>query len=222
MNTEEKMAKYNDKEPLLISLYKIYFINFAAFWVLFTCISIIAYKTDHNYILALSTLFFAEYWCYITHYITHNKNFEFIGFIHLFHHSPKHSDAMWVFVIELLLNFFIYGGFVLIFLGEIIKKVFSIKIFNNYILFFWSIVYSSYHLINFHYLKSPTHKEHHLQNGQLNYGPDWMDILFGTKLHDNSFEDFNSSVLNGFIGLIIVLFLKQTPYEPVKYIEKMF
>jgi len=222
MNKEEKQAKYNKEDPLIVSLYKIYFINFAAFWVLFTYISIIAYKTDHNYILSLLTLFFAEYWCYITHHITHNKNFEFIGFMHLFHHNPKYADATWVFVIELLLNFFLYGGFVLIFLGEIIKKLFSIKIFNNYVLFFWSIVYSSYHLINFHYLKSPTHKAHHLQNGKLNYGPDWMDIIFGTKLHNNNFEDFNSSVLNGLIGLIVVLLLKQATYDPVRYIESLF
>ena len=222
MNKEENQANYNKEDPLIISLYKIYFINFPAFWVLFTYISVIAYKTDHNYLLAIFTLFFAEFWCYITHYITHNKNFEFIGFMHLFHHDPKYADKTWVFVIELLLNFFIYGGFVLIFLGEIVKRLFSIEIFNNYVLFFWSIVYSSYHLINFHYLKSPTHKEHHLQNGQLNYGPDWMDIICGTKLHDNRFEDFNSSVLNGFIGLIIILFLKQTPYDPVRCIEKMF
>jgi hypothetical protein len=222
MIAEEKQANYNKEDPLILSLYKIYFINFAAFWVLFTYILIISYKTNHNYVLAIFTLFFAEYWCYITHYITHNKNFEFIGFIHLFHHTPKYADAIWVFLVELLLNFFIYGGFVLIFLGEIIKRLFSIEIFNNYVLFFWSIVYSSYHLINFHYLKSPTHKEHHLQNGQLNYGPDWMDIIFGTKLHDNPFEDFNSSALNGFIGLTVVLLLKQTPYDPIRYIESLF
>jgi hypothetical protein len=71
-------------------------------------------------------------------------------------------------------------------------------------------------------LKSPTHKEHHLKNGQVNYGPDWMDIIFGTKVHNNSFEDFNSSVLNGAIAIVIVLLLKQTSYDPVRYIESLF
>ena len=49
-----------------------------------------------------------------------------------------------------------------------------------------------------------------------------MDIIFGTKVHNNSFEDFNSSVLNGAIALVVVLLLKQTPYDPVKFIEKLF
>jgi len=214
--------KFNNKDPLIISLYKIYYINFAAFWVLFTFTAIIAYKTDHNYLLAIFTLFFAEYWCYVSHQLTHKKSFEFVGFLHLFHHDSKYKESLWVFIIELLLNFFIYGGFILIFLGAFIEKTFSIKIFNNYVLFFWSILYSSYHLINFHYLKSPTHKEHHLKNGQVNYGPDWMDIIFGTKVHNNSFEDFNSSVLNGAIAIVIVLLLKQTSYDPVRYIESLF
>jgi hypothetical protein len=49
-----------------------------------------------------------------------------------------------------------------------------------------------------------------------------MDIILGTKVHNNNFEDFNSSVLNGAIATVIVLLLKQTRYDPIKYIEGLF
>jgi len=158
------------------------------------------------------------FWCYIMHYLSHCKNLECIGFIHLFHHDPSYKDSTIFFIIEMFLDIFIYGGFILIFIGEIIRKIFSIKLFNNYILFFWAILFSSYHIINLHYLNSPTHKDHHVHNGMLNYGPDWIDIICGTKLNNSEFEDFKSSIINSICTLVIIMILFKT-YDPIKYIE---
>ena len=58
-------------------------------------------------------------------------------------------------------------------------------------------------MINYHYLKVDSHIRHH-KNVKTNYGPDWMDVLIGTKQDNSKFEDMSWTILNSIISMIIL------------------
>ena len=112
-------------------------------------------------------------------------------------------------------NILFGGGLIIIFL-----KLFKIKFnilnynysLNNYIIILWALLYSSYHLINYT-LKNPnnTHTEHHI-NYNTNYGPDFMDILLGTKYDTNHIDNNNDGAINLIIITIFLLLLQYFYY----------
>jgi hypothetical protein len=63
---------------------------------------------------------------------------------------------------------------------------------------------------------------HHKLNGNTNFGPDWVDIIFKTKPDNDEIENSNSSIINSIIALIIVLITLNTPLDPVKFLMDYF
>ena len=56
----------------------------------------------------------------------------------------------------------------------IFRKKFNVKLLNNYVILYYSIVYTTHHMINYHYLDVDTHNRHHADENT-NFGPDyWM------------------------------------------------
>ena len=78
---------------------------------------------------------------------------------------------------------------------------------NLYFGLFSGLLYSSYHNINQFILKSETHRKHHL-NSKFNYGPDYIDVIFGTKYPGDEYENLNTGVINIIIIVIVIKYIK--------------
>jgi hypothetical protein len=116
-------------------------------------------------------------------------------------------------MIDNIFNFFTIGGAILLFPLLYIKNVLNIHLLNHYVILIWSLVYTSYHSINYHIFETNNiHVEHH-ESLHYNYGPEWFDIIFATKQDGSDIENMNSGIFNVIVVSMIVLLLKDTKYD---------
>lgn len=204
---------YSKKDSFITNEIKLAIINEPLYWIAAAIVFFINYKTDRNIFIAIFTFYAVTSWSYFTHFLSHTKLFMPLGQVHLLHHDPKYHDSPLVYLTEALIDFFLFGGFILIFGGLLIENIIGFRVLNYYIVLMWSIFYLSYHLINYHITKPDAHKQHHIDNGVNNYGPEWMDIFFDTKTDGSTFENLNSGIINMIVATAIVLGLKDTDYD---------
>ena len=101
-----------------------------------------------------------------------------------------------------------------------IEDIFQVKLLDNDVLLFTTFLYTSFHMINYHILKVPTHVKHH-ENSKSNFGPDIMDILFNTKQDRDYIEDMNHGVINVVLILSLILITKDTKFDIIDNIYKI-
>jgi len=213
---------YSKNESFIVNEIKLAILNEPLLWTALIIVFIINYKTDQNIFIAIFTFYFVTSWSYFTHLLSHTKLFNSFGQFHLLHHNVEYSESWIVFLLEAMIDFFIFGGFLLIFTGIFIEKIVGFRIFNYYIILLWSLFYLSYHLINYHISKPDAHKQHHIDNGTSNFGPEWMDIIFDTKTDNSKFENLNSGIINMIIVTIIILYLKDSRFDLTKIFDTVF
>ena len=102
----------------------------------------------------------------------------------------------------------------------LIEDIFQVKLLDNDVLLFTTFLYTSFHMINYHILKVPTHVKHH-ENSNTNFGPDIMDILFNTKQDRDFIEDMNHGVINVVIILSLILITKDTKLDIIDNLHKL-
>ena len=100
-----------------------------------------------------------------------------------------------------------------------VEKYTGYRLVNYYIILIWAVVFTTYHLVNYHQLNDEVHKQHHIEDGQNNYGPEWFDILFHTKAEHSNIEDMNSGIINMVLVTSGVLSLKDTSYDIIQLIK---
>ena len=127
--------------------------------------------------------------------------------------KPFNSDInrKWYYlIIEFIENFINSGGILIFFLYFSNFKLFFIdKIysFNYNSIILWALFYATYHLINYEFKnEGHSHNIHH-KFVNLNYGYDFMDIIYGTKYDMNNLDNMNDGSLN----LIIITLLLIIP-----------
>lgn len=143
-----------------------------------------------------------------------NKFVYLLDFHDKIHHDTKINKEWKNFLIELLMNVYTEGVYMIMLL-----KYFDFGIhingyvfkFNYTILFAWSILYATIHNINYNIITPTCHIQHHL-NESTNYGIDFMDIVLGSKYDDNP-EEMNHASLNVIIIMLIIIFIKDF-YNP--------
>jgi hypothetical protein len=100
-----------------------------------------------------------------------------------------------------------------------LENYIGIKLVNHYTILVWAIIFTTYHLINYHVLSHEVHAQHHNEKGVNNYGPEWFDIMCNTKADNSEIEDMNSVIINIIVVLTLVLSLKDTSFDVVKIFE---
>jgi len=70
-----------------------------------------------------------------------------------------------------------------------------------------SLTYTSYHMIQYSWIKSETHSKHH-KDPTKNFAPDFIDHMFKSN-YDETYEDMSSGAINVLVSAIIVLYLKK-------------
>ena len=140
-----------------------------------------------DYIRAVFTLIFGSFYIYFVHVIQHKYSDSMFGKIHTdYHHNPKYKHKWYSKVIEFFNNSQLL---LFILVNNLIKKFTNIEIFSNYILFFWAMIYTWTHEIEYHNHPSCIHMYHHKFDNEenqnhsseiKNYGPTSLDIMFNT------------------------------------------
>ena len=128
------------------------------------------------------------------------------------HHDSSINKEIINIIIEFADNFLYSSGFFYL----VILYLLGIPTSNIEIFIWYGLVYSIYHNINQEIEKPIEHRKHHEQSHG-NYGFDYLDIFYKTKLNDNC-EMMNSGVITNFVSLFIVLFLKQIYNKSAKKI----
>ena len=209
---KEKGVKYNIWQHIKL--------NSPWYFTLIVCVLIIDYYTVKNKLFSINSMILIQMWGYFTHWVSHNRYFDYITGMdwHDIHHGPNSKQFHNV-LIEIYVDILSSGGIGIMVTIMLLCKLFgeSLMILNYYIIVLWSFIYTSGHLINIHYLKFYTHKNHHKFNGLTNLGPDWLDILLETKPSDDIIENENSFIINAIIGTIIIVWSVNTKYDLVKF-----
>jgi hypothetical protein len=170
--------------------------NYLSWIFIFTAVTIMSYPTVYN---GITTFFLMALFAYLVHYGSH-KYRNIFTIAHHYHHENSNFLSHFIQIIlecSIILVFaplyFIYG------------KIF----FNEWVVLFFLLFYSSIHNINYSILRvNDVHYLHH-QFILTNVGPDIFDIMFYTKNEkDTSPENTNHYIPNIIIGTIIILFLQ--------------
>jgi hypothetical protein len=194
---------YIKKNGLIYNLKLYIHTNFPLIIVGYTTVYFFDKYTENIPFMTLLTLFFLMGWTYYSHMVFHEtkwfENFD----LHKYHHDKILSEKWQYRMLEFFIDIFIFGGIILIPIGMAIEHLINSRMFNYYGILFWSLLYSTYHF-NWHFLPSPNPHSHHHEYLHCNYGPDIIDILFGTKMDEDLIEDMNSAIFN--ILVIFILF----------------
>jgi sterol desaturase/sphingolipid hydroxylase (fatty acid hydroxylase superfamily) len=161
------------------------------------------------------TYFGISVWTYAVHWFMHKYENTILGKIHAIHHMPEYKDYISTEIFEIFVNLAIIGGLLWIPIIMVLENYVGIQLANHYVILAWAIIFTTYHLINYHILSHAVHAQHHNEKGVNNYGPEWFDIICNTKAENSEIEDMNSVIANIIIVTALVLSLKDTSYDVV-------
>jgi hypothetical protein len=198
------MSKYYNKNKNLVeNLINCFKTNKIFYTIFFGAAAYISLLTD-DLKRGLFTITFMVIFSYLSHMVGH-KLYP-INIFHKVHHNDDINHTFFGRTLEWIVNFLQIGGLLLIPLNRLLENKTGVKLFNEYIIVFYSLVYTTHHMINYHVLEVDTHIRHH-KNVNTNYGPDYMDVLLGTKQHNSTFEDMRESILNTLLSAMVVIIL---------------
>ena len=190
-------------------------INFIFYIILLISLYVLSVVRKHNYIFYIITALVISWGGYITHYISHHKytyklykknksKNKYINFIfkcglfhHKIHHNSKINKQFQNIVIEIILNIISQGGIMFVIVN-------LLKCMDTQLLIWWALLYATIHNINYNFISSETHKNHHI-NCNTNYGMELWDILFNS-MYDNNFENINHYSFNTIILTLLMIY----------------
>ena len=157
-----------------------------------------------DYIRAVFTLIFGVFFMYFNHVFQHKYNDSMYGKIHTeYHHNPKYKHTWYAKIIELFCNLQVL---IFILVNNLIKKLTNIEIFSNYILVFWSLVYTWTHAIEHHNHHSCVHAHHHKFDNEENRNHSSEIKNYGLSTMDRIFNTYHPCDENGLFDAFYVLF----------------
>lgn len=170
-----------------------------------TCSLFLEYQYT-PFIHIMTGALFSWYWAYGIHRIHHSIPSTGIFYYLNPHISIHHSDTKvlprWLdLTIECLQNM---AWFVPLY---ILQEVSNIHIVPNSIIALSLLVYASVHYINYSLFESKKHIAQHL-NPHINYGPDFLDHIFGTN-SDDEFEDMSHFIPNCILSTLLIHYIRQ-------------
>jgi hypothetical protein len=188
-----------DLERLHKSMLAYYPVNFTTI----VCAFAIEYKTTPPLQIYVATLFI-WLWIYGIHRLYHNIPstgiFYYLNTHIAFHHAEHKTIPPWLdLTIETIQNMVWFA--ILYFLQE----VSGVHLVPSRIILLSMLVYVSVHIVNYSMIGSDKHTKQH-ENPHINYGPDFLDHMFGTN-SDDSFEDMIGFVPNTILACLFILYL---------------
>jgi hypothetical protein len=219
INNKKNKDIYIKSNGVFINLFNFIRINYFTIIFLIFNIYVIARLTDKNFFRAIFTFIFAENWTYWSHKYCHYTQADPVSKLHMVHHTPMLRYNASSDIIESLVNLIIIGGIILIPINILINRTLNIKLLNNSVLIYWAIIYTTYHLFNFHYYPNISHQAHHKTDtnsnnkknaiNATNYGPEYLDIVNNTKPDGQPIQNISTIVINMIVATIIIYKLRR-------------
>lgn len=210
---------YSHQDGLYNNMIKLTNVNYRLFITILLGGIIINYITGDNMARTTFTFFAISVWTYAVHWFMHKYENTILGKIHAIHHNPAYKEYISTEIFEIAVNLLIIGGLFWMPIIMFLENYFETKLVNHYTILVWAIIFTTYHLINYHILKHEVHAQHHNEKGVNNYGPEWFDILCNTKAENSEIEDMNSVIINIIVVTALVLSLKDTSFDVIKIFE---
>ena len=156
--------------------------NFPTYIGMIISCSILCYE---NMLLGIILYIFCTHLSYFVHILAHQDDAKTINCIHEYHHNHVNNYAHYLqIVLELVTSI------TPILSVYLLTNRFYVKYrFEPYVIFMFSLFYSSIHNINYSMLHVNTIHENHHKNWCVNYGPDICDVIYGTKEDYEILED---------------------------------
>jgi hypothetical protein len=210
---------YSHQDGLYDNMIKLTNVNYVLFIFILLGGIIINYITGDHMFRTFITYLAITVWTYAVHWFMHKYENTTLGQIHAIHHNPAYKEYISTEIFEIAVNLLIIGGLLWIPIVMMLENYIGIKLVNHYTILVWAIIFTTYHLINYHVLSHDVHAQHHNEKGVNNYGPEWFDIMCNTKADNSEIEDMNSVIINIIVVLTLVLSLKDTSFDVVKIFE---
>jgi len=202
MKNEEKNSQYKWLNMYHISKIKEAFSkNYLTFAFMFASCAFLCYE---NIILGLVYYIFCTHLSYIVHILAHENDSKTINVVHEYHHNYSDNYAHYLQILLELSTSIIPIFIIYIFTGRLYIK----NTFEPYVIFMFSLFYSSIHNINYSLLHVNKIHENHHKDWTINYGPDICDVLYGTKENYEDLEDTSHYIPNLLICTILVKFMQ--------------
>jgi sterol desaturase/sphingolipid hydroxylase (fatty acid hydroxylase superfamily) len=173
--------------------------NYALIWAVSYSLAVLLEYPRMHVLMIGAQIILLNVYSYWVHRITHALP-DWLS-LHLYsHHDKSLGLPRWA---DLLLEFtqdmaWFAGLWALLRLAKV-------SFMSSKLLWFIAIWYSSVHVVNLSLFKNEYHKLHHMKR-TVNFGPPYMDQLFGTY-EGKGCHDTNPSVLNGLVAYAIVRIL---------------
>ena len=185
-----------NKKNKNITIFKSIKENYLSWIAIFIAIYLISHKQFLKSVVTFFVIFFLAYFVHVrSHY-----QINFFTVLHHYHHNHSNFFSHFIQIIMEL-------GFPSIFL--FLQYLYGTIFLDSWIIMLSVLFYTSVHNINYGYFRvNNIHSLHH-KKYFTNYGPDFCDIIFGTKNNLNKkVENTNHYIPNIFIITIIILFLQ--------------
>jgi hypothetical protein len=169
---------------------------------------------DESPLITFLSMILLAFYVYFIHVAFHNIPKSINPHL-IFHHNNRNkSNNSFYNYINLWLNFFVETIVNILFfvIFYLIKESLNLKFVKNIIIFYFCLVYTSTHMINYSLFHlGGAHKLHHnLKKTTCNYGPDIIDKIMNTSC-SNNYEDLNHIIPNCVVSYLITcgIFKKQ-------------
>jgi hypothetical protein len=161
---------------------------------------------DKSPLITLLSVMIIAFYVYLIHVLFHNipKSLNPHLLFHHDNHSERHDSwyeyiNIWInFIVETIINIMFFVTF------YFFKESLGLKFIENIIIFYFGLVYTSTHMINYSLFHTGgAHRLHHTtKNKTCNYGPDIIDKIMNTSC-TNNYEDLNHIIPNCVVSYFI-------------------
>jgi hypothetical protein len=192
------MNEYFTKEKIN-NLLKSLQLNYKSFLLLFIAL---IFLSKNNYLICFITFFILLILSYLSHYFYHCEIFYPLNVVHIYHHE---NNNIFSHFIQVILEFQT-ACFMLC-----IHYLFNFPLlFNEWILLFFYLFYTTIHNINYSFFHvNHVHEIHHKKMNK-NFGPDICDIMFSTKYNiKKDIENTDHYIVNIIILFFLIICLKK-------------
>ena len=177
-------------------------------WILYiTCCTMIC--NDKSPVTGFITFIYAYFTCYAGHRFMHMED-SYCNMYSISHYNHHVSNKLFGFISNCTTEFLlIMNNIVLKYLLNTFNIV-NLFFVDEWVMCFLYIIYTTVHNINYAILKVNTYHIEHHKSESSNIGPDFFDLLFGTKnqktIENEQIDHFIPNILFAFL---MVLFLKR-------------
>jgi len=173
--------------------------------ILFILGTVLTYK-NHSPIYIIFILWILIYSSYFLHKFTHYIPTKINPHYNIHHkHDLSSVFKIIIYLIEICMEFMIPA-----FILYKTQKYYKYELISHKLILYYSLIYTSIHIINYSFLNIGNHHDHHdadfNNKKSCNFGPDTIDHLLGTNCN-SKYENINHIIPNIILSFLFVYYI---------------